>query len=68
MNGDRIIALRKEAGVKQGEFAAAIGASPRALRNWEKGANEVPETVANLVRCIERLTWPVFLETLESPE
>ena len=54
----QVRAIRESMGLTQGELAAAIGATRRAVQNWEAdaetaAARAIPEPIARLLRLIE---------------
>ena len=46
MNALDMINFRRRFGFTQAEAAQALGCSPRAIVNWEKGVTNVPESIA----------------------
>lgn len=65
MTGDDIKTIRKACGVKQIEFADALGVTSRALGNWERDAKPAPSTIVRLVCCIRALGWYGYLDALD---
>ena len=48
--GERIKAVRQQAGLSQDRFAAILGYSKRALINWEQGESEPPIAILPTLR------------------
>ena len=46
MTAQELIDLRKRFGWSQKQAATALGCSPRAVANWEKGVNTIPDSIA----------------------
>ena len=49
MDGEYLKRLRLKANLTQQELAERIGYSERHIRNWEKGATEIPESAEKFI-------------------
>ena len=46
---DRLVAMRKECGMKQKEFAEYFGIPVRTLQDWERGVRHMPDYLLRLM-------------------